>query len=114
LRSPRRAPGLTHRVRPVVGRGIAPVAPGAGAGPLDASRCRPSRSMQALEVTPQPPRVVATARRWRSLFAVLAVLLAVPIAARGGTPPPGFVETSIGTGLAYPTGIAVLPDGRVL
>jgi glucose/arabinose dehydrogenase len=40
--------------------------------------------------------------------------LLLPGAARGGVPEAGFTETLVASGLAQPTAIAPLPDGRLL
>jgi glucose/arabinose dehydrogenase len=41
-------------------------------------------------------------------------MVALAALARAGTPPPGFVETPVATGLSIPVAIAFLPDERML
>ena len=47
-------------------------------------------------------------------FAFVLALLGLPPAALAGTPPSGFTDTAVLTGLAAPTAIAFLPDARML
>jgi glucose/arabinose dehydrogenase len=53
-----------------------------------------------------PPRLVA--------IGVVLIGLALAPAARAGTPPAGFNDTVVASGLTAPTAIAFLPDGRLL
>jgi glucose/arabinose dehydrogenase len=48
------------------------------------------------------------------LLASLVGTVALAALARAGTPPPGFVETPVATGLSLPIAIAFLPDDRML
>src|SRR3954469_24739181 len=50
----------------------------------------------------------------RVALAAVAVLLLLAPAARAGTPPPGFSDTEVVSGLDQPTALAFLPDGRML
>jgi hypothetical protein len=48
-----------------------------------------------------------------ALATLVVTLIAAP-AARAGTPVAGFSDTAVATGLASPTAVAFLPDGRLL
>jgi glucose/arabinose dehydrogenase len=50
----------------------------------------------------------------RSSLVALIAVLAIASASRGGTPAPGYTDTLVVGGLTNPTGIAFLPDGRLL
>ncbi len=56
--------------------------------------------------------------RWplkmRAFPPLLAALLASATLARAGVPAPGFTDTLVASGFSQPTGIAFLPDGRML
>jgi glucose/arabinose dehydrogenase len=47
-------------------------------------------------------------------IAVFVALALIAPAARAGTPPPGFSDSIVASGLSAPTAIAFLPDGRML
>ena len=51
----------------------------------------------------------------QNFIGTLAItVFALAAVARAGTPPPGFTDTAVATGLSLPTAFAFLPDGRML
>jgi len=59
-------------------------------------------------------RAAVDTRAMRTHLAAACLLAAAWVPARAGTPAPGFTDEAYVTGLANPTAIAFLPDGRLL
>jgi glucose/arabinose dehydrogenase len=51
--------------------------------------------------------------RLRHVLVLVVVALAASPAPAGATPPPGFSQTEVATGLSQPTALAPAPDGRL-
>ena len=51
--------------------------------------------------------------RARIFIAMMSLLFGLSFSASGATVPSGFVETTVATGIASPTAMAIAPDGRI-
>jgi len=102
-------------------------------GLLSLPRPPPINSRSQLDARGQPglPEVIRCARRKharmiilsflrdsgmhraRIFIAMMFLLFGLSFSASGATLPSGFVETTVATGIASPTAMAIAPDGRI-
>ena len=102
-------------------------------GLLSLPRPPPINSRSQLDARGQPglPEVIRCARRKharmiilsflrdsgmhqaRLFIAMMSLLFGLSFSASGATLPSGFVETTVASGIASPTAMAIAPDGRI-